>query len=272
MKNLMDVLPRNLRMTLAYDGTHYVGWQTQANGLAIQEVIEKAIWKLTKENVSLLSTGRTDSGVHALGQVASFRTLSRIPADGMHKAIQNFLPDDILIRDMSEAHPKFHATFSAKYKRYRYVINNGRTNSPFFRQYSWHFFASLDAQAMHEAAQVIVGKQDFRSFETHWPNKATSVRTVMSLTVQRQRFCPLWFNAADMPPSTDNVGDYIWIEIVADGFLYNMVRTIVGTLVSVGRGRWDGGDVRRIIDTMDRTVAGDTAPPQGLYLVDVCYD
>ena len=269
---MMDELPRNLRMTLAYDGTHYVGWQTQANGLAIQEVIEKAIWRLTKEKVNLLSTGRTDSGVHALGQVASFRTQTKIPPEGLRKGIQNYLPDDILIRDMAETDPKFHATYSAKYKRYRYVINNGRTNSPFFRQYSWHFYADLDSQAMQEAAQVIVGTQDFRSFESHWPNKATSVRTVMSLTVQRQRFCPLWFNAEDMPPSTDNVGDYIWIEIVADGFLYNMVRTIVGTLVAVGRGRWDGRDVRRIIDAQDRSVAGDCAPPQGLYLVDVCYE
>ena len=185
---------------------------------------------------------------------------------------QNYLPDDILIRDMAETNPKFHATYSAKYKRYRYVINNGRTINPFFRQYSWHFYADLDERAMQAAAQVIVGTQDFRSFESHWPNKATSVRTVMSLTVQRQRFCPLWFNADEMPPLTDNVGDYIWVEIVADGFLYNMVRTIVGTLVAVGRGRWDGSDVRRIIDTQDRKVAGDCAPPQGLYLVDVCYE
>lgn len=263
---------RNLRLTISYDGTNYVGWQVQPNGLSVQEVMTKAIKKLTGENVNLLSAGRTDSGVHALGQVASFRTEAKIPVDGFRKAIQNFMPEDILIRDVTEVPDNFHATFSAKKKRYRYVILNSRFHNPFSRKYVWHVHAQLDEVAMHDAAQELVGTHDFRSFETNWPNKATSVRNVMELTVRRQRYCPLWFGPDDLQPSLESAGDFVWIEIVANGFLYNMVRTIVGTLVPVGRGRWTRDDVGRILRAMSRSQAGDTAPAQGLYLVESHYE
>jgi tRNA pseudouridine38-40 synthase len=262
---------RNIRMTIAYDGTNYVGWQVQPNGPTIQSTVERALAKLTGEDISVLSAGRTDSGVHALGQVASFKTGSSIPCEGFRKALVAHLPPDILIRDVAEAPPDFHATFTAKHKRYRYVIHNSRTRNPFLQKLAWHYHLNLDTVAMHAAAQELVGRHDFRSFESHWPNKATSVRTVMEVTIKRQRHCPVFFGEPDLNPSPDDAGDFVWIEIVADGFLYNMVRSIVGTLVPVGRGRWDATDLRRILKAMNRSEAGDTAPAHGLYMVEVTY-
>ena len=262
---------RNIRLTLAYDGTNYVGWQVQPNGPSVQTAVEKAIEKLTGAAASVLSAGRTDSGVHALGQVASFQTESSIPCDGFHKALNKFLPDDIIVRDVEEVPLDFHATFSARQKRYRYVIHNCPTHNPFLRNYVWHFHRPIDSDAMHEAGQELVGTHDFRSFESHWPNKASSVRTVKEVTVRRQSFCPLWLGPSDQQSESPNTGDFIWLEIVADGFLYNMVRAIVGTLIPVGRGRWNGENIRHILTSMDRSNAGDTAPPNGLYLVQVDY-
>jgi len=263
---------RNIRLTIAYDGSNYVGWQIQPNGPTVQVAVEKAIKRLTGEEASVLSAGRTDSGVHALGQVASFQTESAIPIDGFRKALNKFLPDDVIVRDAQEVPLDFHATFSAVQKRYRYVIHNCRTHNPFLRNYVWHFHQDIDSAAMHEAAQELVGKHDFRSFESHWPNKSSSIRTVKEVTVRRQNFCPLWLEEADRQPSDGNAGEFIWLEIVADGFLYNMVRAIVGSLMPVARGRWDGRDIRRILTAMDRSAAGDTAPPNGLYLVHVDYE
>jgi tRNA pseudouridine38-40 synthase len=267
---------RNIRLTLAYDGTNYVGWQVQPNGLSIQTVVTNAIEKLIGGSVNLLTSGRTDSGVHALGQVASFQTESPIPCDGIRKALRRFLPEDIIVYDVAEVPLDFHATFSTRKKRYRYVIHNSRTHNAFLRNYVWHFYGSLDAAVMHAAGQELVGEHDFRSFESQWPNKATSVRNVLELTVTRENYCPLYVESKSQPRpakqfATDDPGDFIWLEIVANGFLYNMVRAIVGTLVSVGRGRWDAADVRRILQAQNRSVAGDTAPARGLYLVNVDY-
>ncbi len=269
---------RTIRMTVAYDGTNYVGWQIQPNGESVQAAIERAILKLTGEQISVLSAGRTDSGVHALGQVVSFQTASPIPCDGFRKALQKFLEPDVIIRDLQETHAEFHATYSAKKKRYRYVIHNTRIHNPFLRNFVWHRHSRLDDEAMHQAGQELVGTYDFRSFESHWPNKATSVRTVMELTVRREHYCPIFFESprGELPGprnggDSGHNGDFIWLEIVADGFLYNMVRSIVGTLIHVGTGRWTADDVRRIRDAMDRSQAGDTAPAQGLYLVEVDY-
>lgn len=272
---------RTIRMTVAYDGTSYVGWQVQPNGESVQAAIERAIEKLTGERISVLAAGRTDSGVHALGQVVSFQTNAPIPCDGFRKALQKFLNPDVIIRDLQDATSDFHATFSAKKKRYRYVIHNSRTHNPFLRNYVLHRHSRLDSAAMHAAAQELIGTFDFRSFESHWPNKATSIRTVMELTVRREHYCPIFFESPggtssshhlkSDPSDVESEGDFIWIEIVANGFLYNMVRAIVGTLIHVGTGRWTGTDICRIRDAMDRSQAGDTAPPQGLYLVEVDY-
>jgi tRNA pseudouridine38-40 synthase len=263
---------RNIRLTIAYDGTNYVGWQVQPNGISIQTTVEKAIEKLTGEKVSLITAGRTDSGVHAFGQTASFRTSSSIPCKNIQSGLQNFLPDDIAIREAHDVDKHFHATYSAQWKRYRYIIHNSRVPDPFVRHFAYNFRSNLDVGAMHSSAQCLLGKHDFRSFESHFPNKATSVRTVMEVTVDRYAGWPVWHQAESLKQTTKQDGPFIWIDIVADGFLYNMVRAIVGTLVKVGRGTWSAQDVQRILECQDRSQAGDTAPPHGLYLVHVEYD
>ena len=180
---MSHVSPRNLKLTLAYDGTDYVGWQIQANGRAIQEVVERAIQEVTGEPAKLLVAGRTDSGVHALAQVCNFTTHSPIPCRGFRRVLQNSLPDDILVCKVEDAPLDFHATWCAKRKHYRYVILNSPLPNPLVRRYAYHCHTPLDAAAMHAAAQVLVGTHDFRCFETKWPNKSTSVRTVMHAAV-----------------------------------------------------------------------------------------
>ena len=263
---------RNIRMTIAYDGFSYVGWQVQPNGPSVQVAVEKAIRKLTGQDVNVLAAGRTDSGVHALGQVASFRIDSPIPCEGFRKALVKFLPPDIAVRDVVEVPEDFHATFSAKWKQYRYVIHNSPDRNPFLKNHVWHQHGPLDSAAIHEAAQVLLGTHDFRSFESHWPNKATSIRTIYEVTVRRQNFCPLWFGETDAGMVAADSGDFIWLEIAGNGFLYNMVRAIVGTLLPVGRGRRTADEVRAMLESMNRSEAGDTAPAAGLYLVRVEYD
>lgn len=280
---------RNIRLTLAYDGTHFHGWQVQPRARTVQAVLEKAIQELTGEKANVLSAGRTDSGVHALGHVANFRTESHIPAENFCPALQTKLPPDIVLLDSREVPLEFHATFAAKRKHYRYVIDNSPVPLPFLRSYAYSLRRELDAEAMHAAAQSLVGTHDFRSFETDWPNKATSVRTVFELTVTRQSLWPVWLPSAECGarnaeqvevkegPFTSSAlrvprSEFITLDITADGFLYNMVRSITGTLINVGRGKWTSEDVARILHTQTRTAAGATAPACGLYLVEVIYD
>ena len=265
---------RNIRLTLAYDGTHYVGWQIQPNGPSIQAAVQSAIERLTGETVTVLAAGRTDSGVHALGQVANFRTESSIPCEKIRTGLQRFLPEDIVVRDVSEVDLSFHATYSAKQKRYRYVILNSRVVLPFLRNYVTRHHRELDAAIMQQAADTLIGTHDFRCFESQFPNQADSVRTVTEATVERCSLWPAWSEPIRRHQETNltnSCGDFIRFDIVADGFLYNMVRAIVGTLLKVGEGTWTPDDVRRIIDQQDRSQAGETAPPQGLYLVHVDY-
>jgi len=280
---------RNIRLKLAYDGTNFCGWQVQKNGPSIQAVLERAIFKLTHEQSAVFSAGRTDSGVHALGQVANFHTRCAIPAENFRPALQAFLPYDIVILESCEVPLEFHSTFKATHKQYRYLIDNSPVQLPFLRGYTYSMRRELDAAAMHEAAQLLIGKHDFRSFETDWPNKVTSVRTVHEITITRQ---PLWSlfartgtagNLAQVAPERQSPerqsperpssgGDIICMEITADGFLYNMVRSIMGTLINVGRQKWTKEDVARILTAQDRSVAGSTAPACGLYLVEVWYE
>jgi tRNA pseudouridine38-40 synthase len=263
---------RNIRLTLAYDGTNYVGWQIQPNGVSVQAAVEASLREFSGCEVSLIAAGRTDAGVHALGQVTNFRTESAIPCRGFCAGLQMFLPDDILVRSAADVDLAFHATHAAKRKRYRYVIDNSRPAHPFLRHYSHEFHSPLDARAMHEAAQILVGTHDFSAFESHHPNTASSVRTVFEVTVGRFDGWPVWNPAAMGEPAPQSSGQFVWIDVVADGFLYNMVRAIAGTLLRVGEHKWDAADVRRILEGHDRRQAGSTAPACGLYLVSVDYE
>jgi tRNA pseudouridine38-40 synthase len=269
---------RNIRLTLAYDGTNYVGWQNQPNGTSVQSVVEAGIHEFSGAKASLIAAGRTDAGVHALGQVANFRTESAIPCQGFRAGLQTYLPHDVLVVDADEVPLDFHATYAAKRKRYRYVIQNARAAHPFLRSYAHEYHAALDEREMHEIGQVLVGTHDFRAFETQHPNTATSVRTVFELTVRRFSEWTAWNSSrANLgePPEASTpryaVGRFISIDIVADGFLYNMVRTIAGTLIRVGERKWDAQHVREILEHGERPQAGPTAPACGLYLVRVDY-
>lgn len=289
---------RNLRLTLAYDGTNFCGWQVQKNGPSIQAALERAIEKLTGEKCPVFSAGRTDSGVHALGQVANFHTSCKIPAENFRPALQSFLPYDIVILDSCEVPAEFHATFKATRKKYRYLIDNGPVPLPLLRAYTYSIRRALDDAAMHDAAQLLLGKHDFRSFETDWPNKVTSVRTVFEISVRREPVWRLFAGAGfgGLPGCSEErrggegeggrqgeeggvrreerreEGHIICTEIVADGFLYNMVRCIMGTLINVGRGKWPRDEVTRILTSQDRSLAGSTVPASGLYLVEVSYE
>jgi tRNA pseudouridine38-40 synthase len=244
---------RNFKIILSYDGTDFQGWQTQPGYRTVQETLEAALTALTGEGrIRVNASGRTDAGVHALGQVANFFSATHIPAEKLRGAINAHLPEDIVISSAAEAPHSFDANHDAIAKLYRYVIHDGRAPSPFLRKYCCPSKHSLDAAAMARAAEALKGRHDFHSFETDWPNRISSVRTITHLSVNR-------------------AGDYLWIDVEADGFLYNMVRTIAGTLMNVGRGYWPAAKVAEILAAEDRVQAGPTAPAQGLFLVRVTY-
>src|SRR5262245_11413512 len=245
---------RNLRLTLGYDGTDFRGWQTQPGYRTVQETLEAAIAAVTGEpRVRVNASGRTDAGVHAVGQVANFFTASRHPPEVILRAVNAHLPADVVIRECVEAHQSFDANKDAVRKLYRYVIHDGPVPDLFLRRYAYNHRNRLDAAAMRRASRPLLGRHDFRSFETEWPNRMTSVRTITHLGVSR-------------------FADYIWIDVEADGFLYNMVRSIAGTLVNVGRGYWPESQVEAILTAEDRRLAGPTAPAHGLFLVRVTYE
>jgi tRNA pseudouridine38-40 synthase len=245
---------RNIKLTISYDGTDFAGWQTQPDRRTIQETIEKAITALTgEERIHLNASGRTDAGVHALGQVANFHTASHLPVVKIWRAINARLPHDVVIREAVEMPPTFDANRDAIRKLYRYVIHDADVPDIFLRRYSCHSWQRLDADAMRRAGQCLKGQHDFRCFETEWPNRASSVRTITHLALNR-------------------LGDWIWLDVEADGFLYNMVRAIAGTLMNVGRGFWPESQVGEILAAGERGLAGPTAPASGLFLVRVTYE
>lgn len=244
---------RNLKLIVSYDGTEFQGWQTQPNARTVQETLEQAIASITQEErVRVNASGRTDAGVHAYGQVVNVYTATRLDLPSLMKAINAKLPADVAVRDCVEAPQAFCANRDAIRKRYRYVVNDGRVPDPLMRRYAWQPRRILNAELMHEASQPLLGRHDFRSFETNWPNRLTSIRTITDISVQR-------------------VDHTIRVEVEADGFLYNMVRSIVGTLYQIGRGYWPEGQVQAILQAQDRRQAGPTAPPQGLFLMHVTY-
>ena len=243
---------RNLKLTLSYDGTDFNGWQTQPGCRTIQDTLEQAVAAVTGARPRANPSGRTDAGVHAVGQVVNFHSDTRLAADVLLRAVNARLPPDVVVREAAEVGPAFDANRDAVRKLYRYVIRDNPVGDPFQRRYAAWCKVRLDAPAMARAARVLVGTHDFHSFETEWPNRATSVRTITHLTVNR-------------------AGEYIWIDVEADGFLYNMVRAIAGTLMNVGRGFWPESKVAEILLAEDRTAAGPTAPACGLFLMRVTY-
>ncbi len=247
---------RTLKLTVAYDGTAYNGWQFQPDRPTVQGTIEAAIAAVTQETIRVTGSGRTDAGVHALGQVVSFRTASVLDVGVLKKALNANLPEDISVLAVEEAAEDFHAIRDAVRKRYRYVLYDDRVMNVFRRRYAWHVRKRLNDEAMHRAGQGLVGTHDFRSYETQGTPRESTIRTVYELSVTRG--------------CGDDAG-VVTLEIEANGFLYNMVRTIVGTLVQVGRGLQREMWPAEVLAACDRRLAGMTAPPAGLFLVCVEY-
>ncbi len=257
---------RTFRLTLAYDGTLYSGWQVQPGRVTLQGTLEAALAKVTQEDIRATASGRTDAGVHALGQVVSFRGETALDPDVLQKALNAELPQDMVVLDAAVAQDDFHAIASAVRKRYRYLLFDGPVRDVFARHYSWYMHTRLDVAAMHRAAQTLVGKHDFSSFETSGSERESSVRTVFEVTLRRGQG-----GSTPVFPATRAAGDFVTLEIEADGFLYNMVRAIVGTLVEVGQQKRDEAWLAEVLSACDRRAGGRTAPPQGLFLVRVDY-
>ncbi|WP_096233557.1 tRNA pseudouridine(38-40) synthase TruA [Thermoanaerobacterium sp. RBIITD] len=243
---------RNIMLVIEYDGTNYHGWQYQKNALTVQEIITKAINKITSENVNLIGSSRTDSGVHALYQVANFKTKTKIPVEKLPYAINSVLPDDIVVKSAKDVEDNFHSRYSAKGKRYRYIIFNRKFESPILRNYSWHVSYKLSLEKMKNSLCYFKGTHDFSAFKASGSPVKDSIRTVTEISLEKDE-------------------DIIKFEIEADGFLYNMVRIIVGTLVDVGIGKIEPIEIKNIIESKNRNMAGKTAPPQGLYLLKIYY-
>lgn len=244
---------RNFKLTLSYDGSEFSGWQTQPDHRTVQETLEAALGQVTGERVRVNASGRTDAGVHAVGQVVNFHSDTALSPTTIVRAVNAYLPDDVVARECDLVAASFDANRDAVRKLYRYVIHDGTVADPFMRRYCCRVRKRLDAGAMVRASRCLRGRHDFHSFETEWPNRASSVRTITHLSVNR-------------------FTDYVWIDVEADGFLYNMVRAIAGTLLNVGRGFWPEEQVEAILKAEDRRVAGPTAPPEGLFLMRVSYE
>ena len=247
---------RFFKLTLSYDGTAYAGWQVQSNARTIQAEIENALKQVTGEQIRVLASGRTDAGVHAIGQVVGFRSETYLSADVLCKALAANLPYDIIPLDVCDAPDGFHPIRHAIRKRYRYVIQDGPLRDVFARAHAWFVPQRLDVQAMTEAARFLMGEHNFSSFEASGAKRVSSVRTILDLSVRRQ--------------AGDSM-DRVVIEVEANGFLYNMVRIIVGSLAAVGRGKRSPDWIVDVLQARDRKVAGVTAPPHGLFLVHVEY-
>ncbi len=247
-------MEKNFKLIIEYDGTAYHGWQRQACDTTVQETIEDALAKMTGRAVKLIGSGRTDAGVHALGQVANFHCETSLTPQAFLGGLNSLLPDDIVIRECTSVDDGFHARYSAKGKTYIYRLLSRPLPGAIGRQYAWWVRRPLDLEAMDSAAQHLCGTHDFRSFEGAGSPRSHTIRTVTEASLKRE----------------DEGG--IVFRISADGFLRFMVRNIVGTLVDVGTGKLSTDDVERIRRSRDRSQAGATAPPHGLFLVEVEYE
>ena len=244
---------RNIKLTIEYDGKDFNGWQKQPNKLNIQGTIEKAIERITGENVDLMASGRTDRGVHALGQVANFKTNSELPIEKFPIAINSNMTSAIKIKNAEEVDENFHSRLSCKRKTYRYVINNSKYGSSIYRNLETHIPQKLNVEKMQQAVKYFEGEHDFKAFKASGTSSKSSVRTIYEAKVYQE-------------------GDRILIELTGNGFLYNMVRIIAGTLVEVGMGKIKPEQIPEIIQSKKRENAGKTLPPNGLYLLRVMYD
>ena len=244
---------RRIHLIIEYDGTNYAGWQRQSNALAVQQVLEDSLGRLTGEAIIVHGASRTDAGVHALGQSAHFDTNSRIPADKFSYAVNTMLPPDIRVRLSEEVSPDFHARFSAKGKRYRYLMYDARHAGALNRFTHAHSIYPLDDALMHREAQALVGTHDFAAFAASGSVVKDTVRTIWRADVARE-------------------GDDVSLVVEGGGFLYNMVRIIAGTLMNVGSGKVAPGALARAIETGDRLDLGVTAPAKGLTLMRVFYE
>jgi tRNA pseudouridine38-40 synthase len=245
---------RNLKLILSYDGTEFAGWQVQPGRATVQGELASAIGRLIGENVLPQGSGRTDAGVHALAQVASFETASTIPLENWVRALNDILPGSIRVLEVTQAASEFHARKSARAKTYRYRIHRAAVCPPFLARYVWHYPYPLEESAMIAAAGVVVGEHDFTSFAAVDPERdmASKVRTI---------FTSIW----------SREGEELIYTVRGSGFLHHMVRNLAGTFMLVGKGTVSLDDLRRILDARERAAAGPTAPASGLYLVAVEY-
>ena len=244
---------RRIQLIIAYDGTIYHGFAKQEHAVTIQGTVEEAIHGLTGQKVDLIGSGRTDAGVHAKGQCCIIDIDTPIPIERFAKALNARLPKEIVIKDAREVKADFHPRFMAKKKTYRYQILTSQVNDPFIGRYCYFYPYRLDIEAMKEAARKIEGTHDFKCFCASGSTVKNTVRTVYSIEIQEQE-------------------DLIHIDVCGNGFLYNMVRIIAGTLIDVGRHRLTAETVEKMIETKDRALGGPTAPPEGLTLLEVYYD
>jgi tRNA pseudouridine38-40 synthase len=243
---------KNIMLTLEYDGTNYSGWQIQNNANSIQAEVEKAIYKLTKKEVTLIGAGRTDAKVHALGQVANFFIDTTIPGRTFKYALNEYLPEDIKAVYSNEVPEDFHARFSAIKKRYRYKIYLSDVERPLLRNYAYQIDRNLNINDMKEASKYLIGTHNFTSFEGRRSFTKSKIRTIHSIDIKKR-------------------DEFIDIVVEGDSFLRNMVRIITGTLVEIGIGKRKPEEIKLILQAEDRRFSGHTAPPQGLYLEKVFY-
>lgn len=244
---------KRVRLIISYDGTNYCGWQVQINGITVEEVLNKALTELLGEKICVIGASRTDSGVHALGNVAVFDTDTKIPAEKISFALNQRLPEDIRIQRSEEVDSDFHPRFCNSTKTYEYKILNRKFPDPLCRLYTHFVYMHLDVEAMKQACQYIVGEHDFASFCSSGSQVQTTIRTVYDLEVTKEQ-------------------DIITIRICGNGFLYNMVRIIAGTLLKVGLKVYPPEHVKEIIEAKDRNAAGPKAPARGLTLVGIEYE
>lgn len=250
---------KRIKLTVAYDGTNYSGWQIQPNAPTIENVLDEAIFKTTGERIHVTGASRTDAGVHALGNVAVFDTESSIPGDKWAFAINRNLPEDVSVVESREVKPDFHPRHCNTVKTYEYTMLCGVHPLPQLRSTSWHVGYGLDIEAMREAAAILVGEHDFKSFCCVKTQVESTVRTVYSIDFE------------EVPAGWNGSHSLITMRIRGNGFLYNMVRIIAGTLAQVGKGKLKTEDVKAMLEAQNRCEAGQTAPPQGLSLMNIHY-